>query len=81
MTFIIYHVNSWATRLRVFSTTIIKLDEFAELREFMNLKEFVELEDFIKPESAELENSNELENCKSVQLYLDASEYLNDLFL
>jgi len=73
------HVDSWATRLRVFSTTVVELDEFAELKEFVNLKEFVELEEFI--ESAELEDSKELKNCKSVQLYLDASEYLNDLFL
>jgi len=45
----------------------------------MNFKEFVELEEFIK--SAKLEDSKEFKNCKNVQLYLDASEYLNDLFL
>jgi len=47
----------------------------------VNLEEFVELEEFIESEFAKLEDSDELKNCKSVQLYLDASEYLNDLFL
>ncbi len=73
LTFIICHVDSWVTKLHVFSTTVIELDEFAELREFINFKEFIE--------SAELENSKEFKNCKNVQLYLNASEYLNDLFL
>jgi len=41
----------------------------------------VNFKEFIESESAKLEDSNELKNCKSVQLYLDASEYLNDLFL
>ncbi len=81
LTSIICHVDSWATRLRVFSTTVVELNEFAELKEFVNFKEFIELEEFIEFESAKLEDSNELENCKSVQLYLDASEYLNNLFL
>ncbi len=73
LTFIICHVDSWVTRLRVFSTTVIELNKFIELRKFVNFKEFIK--------SAELENSKELKNYKNVQLYLNASEYLNDLFL
>jgi len=61
------------TKLRVSSTTVVKLNEFAELRKFINFEKFIK--------SAKLENSEEFKNCKSVQLYLDASEYLNDLFL
>jgi len=85
LTSIICHVDSWATRLRVFSTTIVELNEFAKLRKFVNFKEFVEFEEFIKLEefieSAKLEDNEEFKNCKNVQLYLDAFEYLNDLFL
>ncbi len=40
----------------------------AELEKFVESKEFVESEEFRDSE-------------KSVQLYLDVSEYLNDLFL
>ncbi len=47
--------------------------------EIIELKKFIEFKEFI--ESAELEDSDEFKNCKNVQLYLDASEYLNDLFL
>jgi len=46
----------------------------AELEKFIESKEFVESEEFI--EFKEFRNSE-----KSVQLYLDISEYLNDLFL
>jgi len=46
----------------------------AELERFIELKEFIESEEFI--ESKEFRDSE-----KSVQLYLDVSEYLNDLFL
>jgi len=46
----------------------------AELEKFVESKEFVEFEKFI--ESKKFRNSE-----KSVQLYLDISEYLNDLFL
>ncbi len=85
LTSIICHVDSWVTRLRVFSTTVIKLNEFAELRKFVNFEEFIELKEFIALEefieSAELEDSKELKNYKNVQLYLSASEYLNNLFL
>jgi len=46
----------------------------AELERFVESKEFVESEEFV--ESKEFRNSE-----KSVQLYLDVLEYLNDLFL
>jgi len=46
----------------------------AELERFVESKEFVESEEFV--ESKEFRNSK-----KNVQLYLDISEYLNDLFL
>jgi len=46
----------------------------AELEKFVESKEFAESEEFV--ESKEFRNSE-----KSVQLYLDVSEYLNDLFL
>jgi len=46
----------------------------AELEKFIESKEFVESEEFI--ESKEFRNSK-----KNVQLYLDISEYLNNLFL
>ncbi len=46
----------------------------AEFKRFIKSKEFIESEEFI--ESKEFRNSE-----KSVQLYLDISEYLNDLFL
>ncbi len=55
-------------QLRVFSMTV------AELKRFIESKEFVESEEFV--ESKEFRNSE-----KNVQLYLDVSEYLNDLFL
>jgi len=46
----------------------------AELERFIESKEFIESEEFIK--SKEFRDSE-----KNVQLYLDVSEYLNDLFL
>ncbi len=46
----------------------------AEFKRFIESKEFIESEEFI--ESKEFRNSE-----KSVQLYLDVSEYLNNLFL
>jgi len=46
----------------------------AELKRFVESKEFVESEEFV--ESKEFRNSE-----KNVQLYLDVSEYLNNLFL
>ncbi len=46
----------------------------AELKRFIESKEFIESEEFV--ESKEFRDSE-----KSVQLYLDVSEYLNNLFL
>jgi len=46
----------------------------AEFKKFIESKEFIESEEFI--ESKEFRNSE-----KSVQLYFNISEYLNDLFL
>jgi len=46
----------------------------AELEKFVESKELVESEEFV--ESKEFRNSE-----KNVRLYLDVSEYLNDLFL
>jgi len=46
----------------------------AELEKFVESKEFVESEEFV--ESKEFRDSE-----KNVQLYLDISEYLNNLFL
>jgi len=46
----------------------------AELERFIESKEFVESEEFI--EFKEFRDSE-----KNVQLYLDISEYLNNLFL
>ncbi len=66
--FTICQADSSAIQLRVFSMTV------AELKRFIESKEFVESEEFI--ESKEFKDSE-----KSVQLYLDISEYLNDLFL
>jgi len=51
------------------------------LKEFIELEEFIEFKKFIESEFAKLEDSDEFKNCESVQLYLNASEYLNDLFL
>ncbi len=45
-----------------------------EFKRFVESKEFIESEEFI--ESKEFRNSE-----KNVWLYLDISEYLNDLFL
>jgi len=46
----------------------------AELEKFIESKEFIESEEFV--ESKEFRDSE-----KSVQLYSDVSEYLNNLFL
>jgi len=60
--------DSSAIQLHVFSMIV------AELERFIESKEFIESEEFIK--SKEFRDSE-----KNVQLYLDVSEYLNDLFL
>ncbi len=64
----ICQADSSAIQLRVFSMTV------AELERFIESKEFIESEEFI--ESKKFRNSK-----KSVQLYLNISEYLNNLFL
>jgi len=46
----------------------------AELEKFVESKEFIEPEEFV--EFKEFKDSE-----KNVRLYLDVSEYLNDLFL
>ena len=66
--FTICQADSSAIQLRVFSMTV------AELKKFVESKEFIESEEFIEPK--EFRNSE-----KNVRLYLDVSEYLNDLFL
>ncbi len=66
--FTICQADSLTIQLRVFSMIV------AELKRFFESKEFVESEEFV--ESKEFRN-----NEKSVQLYLNVSEYLNDLFL
>jgi len=55
-------------QLHVFNMTVTEFERFIES------KEFIESEEFIK--SKEFKDSE-----KSMQLYLDISEYLNDLFL
>ncbi len=64
----ICQADSSAIQLRVFSMTVAELERFVEPKEFIESEEFVE--------SKEFRNSE-----KSVWLYLDISEYLNDLFL
>jgi hypothetical protein len=54
--------------------TVAELERFIDSKEFIEPEEFVESEEFI--ESKEFRNSE-----KSARLYLDVSEYLNDLFL
>jgi len=46
----------------------------AEFKKFVESKEFIESEEFV--ESKEFRNSE-----KNARLYLDVSEYLNNLFL
>jgi len=48
--------------------TVAKLERFVESKEFIESEEFIESKEFRDSE-------------KSVQLYLDISEYLNNLFL
>jgi len=57
-----------AIQLHVFSMTVAELERFVESKEFVESEEFVESKKFRDSE-------------KNVQLYLDISEYLNDLFL
>ncbi len=64
----ICQADSSAIQLRVFSMTVAELKKFVELKEFIEFEEFIEFKEF--------RNSK-----KSVQLYLNISKYLNDLFL
>ncbi len=64
----ICQADSSAIQLHVFSMTVAELERFIELKEFIESEEFIESKEFRDSE-------------KSVQLYLDVSEYLNDLFL
>ncbi len=68
LTSTIYQADSSAIQLHIFSMIVAELERFVESKEFIELEEFVE--------SKEFRNSE-----KNVQLYLDISEYLNDLFL
>ena len=64
----ICQANLSAIQLRVFSMTVAELEKFIESKEFVESEEFVESKEFKDSE-------------KNVRLYLDISEYLNDLFL
>jgi len=48
--------------------TVAELERFVESKEFIESEEFVEFKEF-------------RDSKKNVQLYLDVSEYLNNLFL
>ncbi len=74
LTFTICQADSSAIQLRVFNMTVAKFKKFIKLKEFVESEEFVESKEFVK--SKEFRDSE-----KSVQLYLNISEYLNDLFL
>ena len=64
----ICQADSSAIQLHVFSMIVTEFERFIESKEFIESEEFVE--------SKEFRNSE-----KSVQLYLNVSKYLNDLFL
>jgi len=64
----ICQADSSAIQLHVFSITAAELERFIELKKFIESEEFIESKEFKDSE-------------KSVHLYLDVSEYLNDLFL
>ena len=68
LTFTICRADSLAIQLHVFNMTVAKFERFIKLKKFIEFEEFIE--------SKEFRNSK-----KSVQLYLNISEYLNDLFL
>ena len=67
-------ISSWSLlfikliQLYVFNMIVAKLERFIESKEFVEFEEFIESKEF-------------KDNEKNVQLYLDVSEYLNDLFL
>jgi len=64
----IYQVDSSMIQLYVFNMIVVELERFIESKEFVEFEEFIESKEF-------------KDNEKNVQLYLDVSEYLNDLFL
>ncbi len=64
----ICQADSSAIQLHVFSMTVAELERFVESKEFIESEKFIESKEFRDSE-------------KNVQLYLDVSEYLNDLFL
>ncbi len=64
----IYQVDSSMIQLYVFNMIVAELERFIESKEFVEFEEFIESKEF-------------KDNEKNVQLYLDVSEYLNDLFL
>jgi len=64
----ICQADSSVIQLHVFSITITEFKKFVESKEFIESEEFVEFKEFRDSE-------------KSVQLYLDVSKYLNNLFL
>ncbi len=67
-------------QLHVFNMIVTELKRFIESRKFVESEEFVEFKEFI--ESKEFVESKEFRDSeKNAQLYLDISEYLNDLFL
>jgi len=67
-------------QLHVFNMIVTELKRFIESRKFVKSEEFVEFKEFI--ESKEFVESKEFRDSeKNAQLYLDISEYLNDLFL
>jgi len=72
LTSIICHVDLEMIRLHA-SIIVIEFNWFVELKEFIDFKKFIE--------SAEFKDSDKFKNCKRVQLYLNISEYLNNLFL
>jgi len=72
--FTICQADSSAIQLHVFNITVAELERFIESKEFVESEEFIESKEFV--ESKEFRDSE-----KNARLYLDISEYLNDLFL
>ncbi len=70
----ICQADSSAIQLHVFNMTVVEFKKFIEFKEFIESEEFIKSKEFI--ESKKFRDSE-----KNAQLYLDASEYLNDLFL
>ncbi len=72
--FTICQADLSAIQLHVFNMTVAELERFIESKEFVESEEFIESKEFV--ESKEFRDSK-----KNARLYLDISEYLNDLFL